>query len=566
MRQRGIFVLFGVLFLLSASVLADKISIFDGDLHNGDFVTVAGTEYVFSVNADGKATFISEAGFGLLVYNDTCESKGKIQFCVDNVLFDKHNATIDKDFYYGEVQIYQDTAELEVSREFDATELAIGEIMAVTLTIENNGDTTASSVIYEDKYDNFTIVSANDPCYAKGNSVFFEGSILKETSKMCKYKAKALSPGKYSSKAKFKYNNDVENISSTTDEEIIEVKQSLLDMKIALDKSIVEVGENINVEINMTNDEDDFFSGTMTSSIPTIGFNIISKSYGLYYTGGMPTWKGSVDTDETRQFNLTIEAKRTGDYEISAISSFYYKLKLVNSEISVPIKVKDLNLSIFTNFKDRYLSGEVINAKMLANNPGRIASMFNIKLDSISALPQFVFTKSHDQLMPGQNFELLNLDFTAPKVTEKTNYQIIVDMSYRTDFGQVINRKEILDFIVVPPGYFEKPKEVPPNVSQNNVSELEEVLVAGSDLDEDEVIPSTEIKPNQEAAKVLQAPVIKSFFKNPLLILLDLIIVVLIVYVSYSTFFRKKKPDSENIFVEDNKENSFDAPVQENEK
>jgi len=552
MKKRGIvavFLLVLVLFLLSSLALADKEEIFSGDLHHGEYVTVDGVEYVFSINAAGPGTFITATGGGVLVYNDTCEQKGTINFCLDNVIYDYHNTTTDKDYYYAEVQIYQDSAEIDITRVFDDTEITIGEVMTIELVLENIGDAVASDIKYEDSFENFSVVSVTEPCLLEGGKIKLNiFQLLKDQkSKICRYKVVALNPGDFTSIAKITYDNNIKIVTEESDDEEITVTQSLLDMGIRTDKEIVEIGENLTVIVNITNDESEGFSGSMGIDIPS-SFKILKKTSGLIFENKIPTWKGIISKGESKYFNVSLLAKRSGDFDFFLTTSFFYKLKLTKSEISHTFKVKDPDLVLNSNIKDMYTSGEKVNIKITATNPNSFISLEGISVKGDTAVSDLAFIASKGTLSAKSSFELFNKVIKLPEVSEKTNFPIIVKLGYRTSFSQVINQEEKIDLIVVPEGYVEG--EVESESKQENVS-LE------IDIEEDEEEVEVEADEEDEESNIVdqieRESIIGKAFSNPLLLFIDVVVIFLIVSVVYSLVKKRRKYKPEDIFIDEGK-------------
>lgn len=558
MKKRGVIsvILFMlVVFLLAFFVHADQTTIFDGTLYHGETVKVGEVEYTATFKP-GMATFLSQTGFGLIVYNDTCEEKDNVLFCINDIVWDYKNASTDREYYYGEVEIYQNTAEVDIDRVFDDTEITLGESMEIIVTLENTGEAPAKNIVYKDTYEDFQILYASEPCYIKGYSVYFEiFQLLVEDKKSCKYKVKALATKEFESKATVTYHNNIEVVEEESNGKDITINPTLLELNLTTDKDIVEVGENLTMFINLTNDEDDDFSGSMNINIPS-AFKLLKKGYGLYYQAGMPSWKGTIDEDETKGFAIVLEARKAGVHDINLETSFFYKLKLMKSQVSKTIKVNDVNLTINSNLKDRYESGETVNIKLFANNPLSLISFRNIDIDSKSSLEDFVFTKSKSELAPGTSFELLNTAIKIPEVTKKTNFPLIINLDYNTEFFQPISRKETLDFIVVPEGYVES-EETGDNKTAAEKSAFEEALaiaeeILGSkaDKDQDTKADETAIDDQSTVEETNGKRVFADLFKNPLLIAIDAIVVLLIVYVLYSIFIHKRKINPNDIFIE----------------
>jgi len=554
MKKRGIVAVLLVLllFLLSSTALAEEEEIFEGNLHHGDYVTVDGVEYVFSVNADGLVTFISATGGGILIYNDTCEQKGTINFCINNVIYDYHNTTTDKDFYYAEVNIFQETAEIEITRDFDDTEITIGEGISIGLILENVGDAAASNIKFEDFFENFSVSFVSEPCYLDGRKIKFDiFQLLKgQKSKFCRYKVIALSPGEFTSIAKVTYDNNIETVTEESDEEDITIKQSLLDMGIGTDKEEVEIGENLIAIVNITNDESEGFSGSMSIIIPS-SFKILKKTSGLIFENKNPTWKGTISSGESKYFNVSLLAKRSGDFDLSVTTSFFYKLKLTKSEVSHAFKVKDPDLVLNSNIEERYISGEEANIKITATNPNNFISLDRIKLKGNSVVLGIIFTASKDSLSSKSSFELFNKDVKFPEVSKKTNFPIIVELGYKTSFGQIINQEERIDLIVVPEGYVEGEEDI----GSENESRQENISLE-IDGEEDEEETEAEVEEEEEnniVEKIERENIIKKAFSNPLLVFIDIVVLFLIVSVVYSLVKGKKKRKLEDVLIDESK-------------
>jgi len=533
-KAMKLFWLFNLLCILAAlTVFAGEKVYYDEVTAHGSSILVANDSYLFTINAAGLSSFSSQTTGGLIVYNNTCEDHGLLQFCVSEAQVDYKNFTLDKDYFKARVKIYKKTAEVDLAREFEPDDLITDKKSYVLATLENTGDEHATNIVFKDPYKNFTISIIHGDCTLSGDTIVWKTALFPGKKQTCRYAVTPLFTGSFTSIAQLTYFDGVATVNET-DKKTFDVQQSLLDVAYGTSKRIIALGEQFNISVNLTNNENSVFSGSSSVSIP-IGFTVVDKSRGLQYQGSTLAWKGALNPDDTVTYNATIQAGRIGAYNIKLENSFYYEYELTSAVTQILLTVILDNVTVVTNLKSSYHSGENMNFFLNVKNPSKRYHYYDAQITAKSDLTQ-VHAEKQGDLMKGNYIELLNTNLLAPVVTKKTVFPITVDIEYKTDAGQIVEQHETVKVTVLPLG-----------------QEEEETLP-------EEVIEETPIEPVQQP-QPSSADVKEPFFKNPMMLFIDGVIVLLIIVFVMMLFGRKRKVNVNKIFVDDDTKQNLEKSV-----
>ncbi|MDI3486390.1 MAG: hypothetical protein PWQ50_1610 [Methanolobus sp.] len=243
-----------------------------------------------------------------------------------------------------EYAVYSGTPELEIIKSVDKSEIDVGEVVRVTVTVENTGDDDAVDVVFSDPQQAKFILVDNilgDP----GKIDVEDGASPK---KIYVYDLKATEAGTFSlNPVTASFTNeaglDFADASSNSPTVIVNAGEDLvnadLEFTTTLDKYTVNRNEEIQGTITVKNNGDAPATAVTVDIIVPDGLEFQGGS-GVEVISGIPTiYLESFGVQQEKEFTFTLKAAEIGTYTLSMENSYLFdngvdtQLEEVTSEI-----------------------------------------------------------------------------------------------------------------------------------------------------------------------------------------------------------------------------------------
>ena len=462
MQKKSFFyIIFLLLIIIPSTYAVDEREIYSGTIYSNQINTINITNKIFSFSlssAHDRVVITLPTNSLVIVKNDSCETTENYELCVTNSGFWYHNTTLDDDIYKASIKIYSlllETTEIELTRTVETTEFLIGEQTKIMVTLKNTGNVEATNIIYSDPIPNSFAITQISDCVAYANSthrtIKWEGNLKESTEKNFYYRIKALQNITFKSQASISYNNGVEQVQSNSKTSIITVPDYQLNMILTLDKDELKLGQETNLNINLTNINNDN-SITITSfkiMIPE-GLDISTPPKYLTQDYKELSWKGNLDKGETKLFNIKLKSKYIGNHTLKPKASFIINNIREEVEKSISLNIYEKTLSIDSEVSKEVLSSEKSHISVEIKNPSQTYSFKDIDILIESDLPNFIkITEKIGDLKPLESKKIDNIYFTAPEVEDKKNYSINLSIIYKSEYNQILeaNQEKILTVI-----------------------------------------------------------------------------------------------------------------------
>ncbi len=443
-----------LLIIIPSAYAIDEKEIYSGTVYSNQINTINITNKTFSFalsSAHDRAIITLPTNSRVIVKNDSCETTENYKICVGKSEFWYHNATPDESVYKASIKIYQflpETTKIELTRTVANTNFLIGEQTKIMVTLKNTGNVEATNIIYSDLIPiSFAITQISD-CVLYANSthriVKWYGSLKGDMEKKCSYKIKALQNTTFKSQAYISYNNGVEQVQANSKTSTITVPDYQLNMILTLDKNEVKLGQEANLNINLTNINNDN-SITITSFKITIPNELDISTPPKYLTQDYKelSWKGKLTKGETKIFNIKLKSKYIINYTLKPKASFIINNIRKEVEKSISLNIYGKTLSIYPKVNKEVLSSEKSNISVKIKNPSSIHSFKNIEVIIESDLPNFIkIAEKIGNLKPLESKKIDNIYFTAPEVVGKKDYSINLSIIYESEYNQILGAKE----------------------------------------------------------------------------------------------------------------------------
>ncbi|WP_340820424.1 BatD family protein [Methanolobus sp. WCC4] len=224
--------------------------------------------------------------------------------------------------------VYSGTPELEITKTVDKSDISVGDLVRVTVTVENVGDDKATDVIFQEPqqakfllYESFVTQT--------GETTVDVG----ESKTLFVYQLKATEEGTYTlSPTTATFSNaagaDFSRASSNSPVITVEAGEDLvnanIEFKTTLDKYTVSRNEDIQGTISIKNTGDTSASGVTVNFIVPEGLEFEGGS-GIETISGVPTiYLESFGVQQEKEYSFTLKGSEVGTYTISTEESYLY--------------------------------------------------------------------------------------------------------------------------------------------------------------------------------------------------------------------------------------------------
>ncbi len=482
MQKKSFFyIIFLLLIIIPSTYAADEREIYSGTIYSNQINTINITNktFSFSLSSAHDTVFITlPTNSIVIVKNGSCETAENYEVCVINSGFWYHNTTLDYDIYKASIKIYSlllETTKIELTRTVETTEFLIGEQTKIMVTLENTGNVEASNIIYLDHIPNsFAITQVSDCVIKYTNSthrtVKWDGNLKKSTEKNFYYRIKALQNTTFKSQASISYNNGVKQVQGNSKTSTIIVPDYQLNMILTLDKDEAKLNQETNLNINLTNiNNDNSITITSFKIIIPEELDISTPPKYLIQDYKELSWKGNLDKGETKLFNIKLKSKYIGNHTLKPKASFIINNIRKEVEKSISLNIYEKTLSINSKVDKEVLSSEKSHISVEIKNPSQTYSFKDIDVVIESDLPNFInITEKIGNLKPLESKKIDNIYFTAPDVVGKKDYSINLSIIYESEYNQILGAKEEKIITIIG-----KKEEVATIINKTNITKEE---------------------------------------------------------------------------------------------
>ncbi len=460
-KEVFIYITLMLLIIIPSTYAADEKEIYSGTICSNqiNIVNISNEIFSFSLSsAHDKAIITLPTNSYVIVKNGSCETTENYKICVSNPEFWYHNTTLDDDIYKMPIKIYSfllATTEIELTRTVETTEFLIGEQTKIEITLKNTGNVDATNIVYSDPIPTSFAITQISDCVVYTNSthrtVKWYGSLKGDMEKKCFYKIKALQNATFKSQASIVYNNGVKIVKSNSEVSTITIPNYQLNMILTLDKNEVKMGQEANLNINLTNINNDN-SITITSFKITIPDELDISTPPKYLIQGYKelSWEGKLAKGETKIFNIKLKSEYLGNHTLKPKASFIINNIRKDVEKSIILNSYGDTLLMLLRVSKEIPSSEKLNIPVTIKNPSSTNSFKDIELIIESELPDFIkITRKIDNLKPLELKEIKDIYFTSPDVAGKKNYSVNLKIIYKSDYNQILetNQEKIVTVV-----------------------------------------------------------------------------------------------------------------------
>tara|TARA_Y100000310_G_scaffold255534_1_gene263024 strand:+ start:14418 stop:16286 length:1869 start_codon:yes stop_codon:yes gene_type:complete len=430
MKKRGIFSVISIIIFLTIIQTAFSIyeeSVYSGSVEDGDSVEIDGHLFEFVIEPISSKVVVKIDISGVIVSNGECKIKSNFDICISNVSFSYRNLTTYRDVYKAIVNIYQIKSKIDITHTLSKSNILIDEEADAQLSIENTADIVAEDVLATIKLPSSVLATELEGCKKTFDSIVFDEDVHPGQIKTCTYKIRGLSGGDFELAANVTYFNGIEKVSATSTTIEGQVYNSSLKISSKLNKSRFDIGEKMNLTINIKNmnGEHDLRITTFRIKIPQ-NLLLIKKPKEALRTNDILSWSGSLSTNEDKDFLIQLQAKRSGNHTIVSEASYKISKFLRTAKGVSNVEVYCDCPHILYDFSEQLtLPGQKTNLRALLTNPSKILVFKNIKIDYNTNIPNVQdFSTTHTDIKSLESIKIFDSQVIGPNIDESYNFNI----------------------------------------------------------------------------------------------------------------------------------------------
>ena len=491
MKKRGIFFVLLIIFILI--LMPNSFSIYEelvysGTVEDGDIIEIADSLFEFRIVSGSNKVYIEIDISGIIIESGGCEIKGNFDICISNIYFSYRNLTGYYDVYKTNVKVYQIKSKLDIKNTIKQNNILLNEETTAELSIENTADIVAEDVTATIDVPSSILVTDVEGCKKIFDTIVFQEDIHPKQIKKCTYKIQGLSPDDFELTASIFFFDGIEQINTTSSTISAKVYNYSLKITPKLDKSKFDIGEELDLTINLKNINDQYDLTVTALKIKLPGkLLLIKKPKDATINNKIITWSGTLAPEENKDLAIKLQGQRTGNYSVLTEASYKIEKFLRKAEESANIEVYCDCPYIIHDFSQQIAVPEQrVRLSAFLINPSRVHRFRNVKINYFTNIPNIQdHSTAYSEIKPLETIKIFDSSIITPPLNEI--YHLNLESAYESSNQVFIVRDNI---IIEVPKIEEKPEE-----EQETIEEIEEQQEAKEEIEEQqqEVSLETEI-------------------------------------------------------------------------
>jgi len=420
-------------------------SLYSDWIYNGDSIDANGKIIEMTAGSSGDSVYFKSDTFAKLVRIDDCKIEETFGLCVDDISDTKPRR---KSY----VRIYELRSYVIINKTLSTNSPFPGEEVEMIVRATNSGAVTINVLDMEDSFPNeIELLDVSYPCKKSGNMAFYNGKLGPGDYVQCTYELRPKDMISLTQKTHLNYFDGIDNIDTYVGETLIDVDLYMTaSMKFNTTTPTVKdpVRLNITFENNYENDTLDLID--LDISIPD-EFQVTSTDEAFTKNKDTYVLNKKYSIQNKISFLFYLYPKFTGDYVVSARGTY----EISNIEKTFELKktltadIKSLSISWDKNKTTREShEDEKITVWITNNNTN--TRYDNIKVDFKNNGTFYLSGVDIQELLPGKSRKVIDTSFMVPDVKTSKKYDISMNFSYETEFGEEFTSTITKELVAIP--------------------------------------------------------------------------------------------------------------------
>ncbi|MAE43112.1 hypothetical protein CMO93_05030 [Candidatus Woesearchaeota archaeon] len=561
MEKRGVFFTYCTFFLLVLIPNAFSIygeNIYSGTVEDGDIINITDKEFEFKIDPVSKKVYIGINVSGIILNSGECKIKDGLNICITNVSWSYRNYDPWYDVYKTLLTVYQIKSGLDIIHTMEKNNLLIDEETTAELSFENTADIVAEDVTATVNIPSSLLVVDTEGCEQSFGNILFEEDVHPKQIRKCTYKIKGLNAGDFELKADVSYFDKVETVNKTSNTISGEVYDYALKIKPKLNKSRLDIGEELNltIEIENTNEQYDLTMTSFNIKLPE-KLLLLKRPQGTTGTNKIISWSGTLQSEESKNFTLQAQSLITSNYAI--LTKANYKIDKFSRQTE---ESTDVEVYCDCPFIEHEFSQGIVvpqqRAVLKANliNPSSINSFKNVKLSYVTDVPGIQdYSTVYGKIHPTERIKIFDSSVISPDLGKA--YYLNVTVKYESSGGQVFVVRENIP-IKVPDKkeeiVVEEESEVNVTGEVEEKAEAEEQQDVSLEVEEPgSTIEETEGEKEEQADEEIPLSTLDNGEKSSFMIyaIITFVLALTFIFVLVTIFKRRKEPEVQGETLDD---------------
>ncbi|MBN2422118.1 hypothetical protein JXB41_02735 [Candidatus Woesearchaeota archaeon] len=432
-------------FLILIPVISAKELVYNDWVFNNQTIYLDSKEYAFLVSNAGNNLIVKFDGYFEVIDKRECILVSPREFCFNGSSYS--NEINDFKAY---IEISYLKPELEIRRTIDNNILKVGEDANFEIEITNTGDITSKDADFIEEFPAQVVIkSVSGACDKIGNKISWHGDIKTNEIISCEYEIYTTEKIDSVLKAAVFYNDGFSD-QVTYSGPIHLYSSSILGMDFSATKDQIQINENTELFINLTNTEGEAIEITkLEIKIPD---ELIVDKTSLEKENNVYKWEGKIKSNDAKSLSFLLSGKLTGVSVINGNMEYEYNnIEFKNLNFKTNVKVKEQGLEIDSSLADntRYDSNQNIAFRVKVNNKNEYSDIKNIEFNIDTEL-FYVDNKSLDSIEKNRTALVLNMNSPVANVYTTENFPVLINISYESVYGEKFFQSLTRNIIVEP--------------------------------------------------------------------------------------------------------------------
>ncbi len=445
MKKRGLLAAFSIFFMLVLIPNAFSIykeSVYSGTVNDRGTLNISGTSFEFRIDSVSSKVYVEIDISALIIPSRECKIKDSFNICIGNVSFSYRNYTEYIDIYKAVVDIYRIKSKIDIKHTIGISNILIDEETTAERAIENTADIAANDVTAVISIPINLLVIGAEGCAKTSNSMIFKNDVFPRQVRKCIYKLKGLRGGNFELAANVTYFDGTEQVNAASGAVSGKVYNQSLKIIQQFNKSRIDIGEKVNLTINLENTNDKYSIDVTTFSI-NMPDNVLLVERPKDTSGNdrIISWSGTLAPKEKKGFVAELQSYLPENFSIPAEAAYKESrfMRAANSASKLEVYCDCPSLSHVSSVPIT-APNQKTNIAISITNPSKVYDFKDIRLNYFKNIPFLDDLPTYyPKISPLETIKIFSSSITGPDSGEV--YHLNITAAYESSANKVFFTK-----------------------------------------------------------------------------------------------------------------------------